>query len=345
MLSHLLPKRSRKNRQAIGLDIGFSSIKMVAVTGGPGAWAVQDSAIVSLERDSENPIPVTAVKKALSDTVGRSGLDFSDLRVSVAGKGVIVRLTEMPRMSPIDLKSSIKYEAEMLLPFSLDDCVFDCPILDPEEKDKAKMKVALAAARKSVVNERLELLKDMALVPKILSIDSIALTNAFESAMPDVKPEETISMVHIGAGRTILNVITAKNLDLTRDIEVGGNNPTLAITRGLSINFREAERRKEEGDPAVIEFVNPMAMVLARELRSTFGYISSKMGKNVKAIYLSGGGGLCARVREILSAELGITIASWNPLRGISVEGGAGREDVVGKESLLAVAAGLAVSE
>jgi type IV pilus assembly protein PilM len=345
MLSYLLPKKNRKVRHAIGLDIGFSSVKMVAVSGNTGAWALYDSAIVSLERDSENPVPATAVKKAVSDTVGRSGLDFSDLRVSVSGKGVIVRLTEMPRMTTTDLKSSIKYEAEMLLPFSLDDCVFDCPILDPEAKENAKMKVALAAARKNVVHERLDLLKDIGLVPKVLSIDSLALTNAFESAMPDIKPDETVSLVHMGASRTILNVVTAKNLDLTRDIEVGGNNATLAIARGLGIDFRQAERRKEEVDPAVSEFMNPTAMVLARELRSTFGYISSKMSKSVSAIYLSGGCALCHKLKETLSAEFGFTVTLWDPLKGISVEGGPGREGTRGKEALLAVAAGLAVCD
>jgi type IV pilus assembly protein PilM len=345
MLSYLLPKKNRRVRRAVGLDIGFSSVKMVAVSGSPGAWAIHESAIIPIERDSENPVPATVVKKAVSDTIARSGLDLSDLRVSVSGKGVIVRLTEMPRMSPNDLKSSIKYEAEMLLPFSLDDCVFDCPILDPEAGDKAKMRVALAAARKSVVGERLDLLKDIGLVPKLLGVDSIAVANAFEYAMPDIKPEDTVSVVHAGAGRTILNVITAKNLDLTRDIEVGGNNATLAIARGLSIGFREAERRKEASDPEVIEFMTPMAMVLARELRSTFGYISSKMGRNVSAIYLSGGCALSHGLRDILSSEFGIPVSVWDPLRGISVEGGAGRQGIKGKEPLLAVAAGLAVSD
>lgn len=345
MLSRLLSKTRRRARHAVGLDIGFTSIKMVAVTGGPGAWALHDSAIVSLERDSDNPIPVTAIKKALSDLVGKAGLDFSDLRVSVAGKGVIVRLTEMPRMNPADLKSSIKYEAEMLLPFSLDDCIFDCPILDPEAKDRPKMKVALAAARKGVVNERLELLKEIGLVPKILGIDSIALVNAFESAMPDIEAQETISLLHIGSARTILNVITARSLDLTRDIEVGGNNATLAIARGLGIPFREAEQRKEAADPSVMEYMSPMAMVLARELRSTFGYVSSKANKTVRAIYLSGGCALCHALKETLAAEFGFTVELWDPLRGISVEGGQERAAVRGREPLLAVATGLAVGD
>ncbi len=345
MLLHLLPKTRRRAGHAVGLDIGFTSIKLVAVSGGPGAWALRDSAVVPLDRDSENPIPVSAVKKAISDAVARPGLDLSNLRVSVSGKGVIVRLTEMPRMSPLDLKSSIKYEAEMLLPFSLDDCVFDCPILDPEAKDRPKMKVALAAARKSVVNERLGLLKEAGLVPRILGIDSIALANAFESAMPDIPPEQTVSLLHIGSARTILNVITAKDLGLTRDIEVGGNNATLAIARGLGIPFKEAEQRKEAADPAVMEYMSPMAMVLARELRSTFGYVSSKAGKTVQAIYLSGGCALCHALKETLAAEFGFTVALWDPLRGISIEGGPEREGVRGREPLLAVATGLAVGD
>jgi type IV pilus assembly protein PilM len=387
-------RKSRVIKRAVGLDIGSHSIKMVAVSGAPGALTLTDCVVSAMEVVSENPLPIATVTRAIADTVGRSGLYLSDLRVSVSGKGAIVRHSEMPRMSPHDLKSSIRYEAEMLLPFSLDDCIFDCQILDLDNKSSARMKVVLAAARKAVVQERLDLVNGIGLAPRIMSIDSIALANAFESAMAGGTPrpaprgelpsaplgsalrrdqdnahrlrrdsapgqappgpaqgtaergsDETVLVVHVGACRTILNVMSAAGLEFTRDIEVGGNNATLAIARGLGIEFQEAERRKQAGDAAAREFIPSMVMVLSRELRSTCSYISSKMNKNVGKIYLSGGGALCRGIRETLATELGIEVSFWNPLRGISPGAETTPGEPGSKEAVLVVAAGLALAD
>jgi type IV pilus assembly protein PilM len=307
----------------------------------------------------------------------------------------------MPRMSPQELKTGIRYEAEILLPFSLDDCIFDCQILDPDDKDSAKMTVVLAAARKAVVQDRLELLKGIGLTPRIISIDSIALANAFEhsemeppeaagadapaSVLPgadfpgehdlqyadddlaahdqagEIAPgrdrygtvpgvtgagsHEMALVVHVGAARTIVNVMSAAGLKFTRDVEVGGNNATLAIARGLGIDFQEAEHRKHEGDAATREFVASKVMILSRELRSTCSYVTSKMNTRVGRIFLSGGGALCRGVRETLSEETGIEVLFWNPLRGIPAAEGVAPEETSGKEAILAVATGLALTD
>jgi type IV pilus assembly protein PilM len=233
------------------------------------------------------------------------------------------------------------------------------------------MKVILAAARKAVVRERLDLINGIGLAPRIMSIDSIALANAFEYAMaglplgggtpppgasgqpqPDMTrgaarsgPDESVLVVHVGAARTILNVMSATGLVFTRDVEVGGNSATLAIARGMGIEFQEAERRKQGGDAAAREFVASMVMILSRELRSTCSYVSSKMNTNVGKIYLSGGGALCQGVRETLASEMGIEVSFWNPLRGIAPGAGVATGEPGSKEALLAVAAGLALTD
>lgn len=388
--------KSRRIKRAVGLDIGSHSIKMVVLSGAPGAITLADCAVSSAEPASENPLPDDVLAQKILDIIERNDLDVSDLRISVSGRGAIVRHVEMPRMSPQELKSGIRYEAEILLPFSLDDCIFDCQILEPDDKDSAKMKVVLAAARKAVVQDRLELLKGIGLTPRIISIDSIALANAFEHAvkgppeaaaagapasdfpgerdlqyadddlaargevegivpgkdqygvnagMTGSGSHETALVVHVGAARTIVNVMSAAGLEFTRDVEVGGNNATLAIARGIGIDFQEAERRKHDGDAATREFVASKVMILSRELRSTCSYVTSKMNTKVGKIFLSGGGALCCGVRETLSAETGIEVLFWNPLRGIPAAAGAAPEETRGREAVLTVATGLALAD
>ena len=344
MAFSLLSRLSSKARQSVGLDIGSYAVKMVAVSGLPGKFTLADSAISVLERDPQSPVPQPTMSKSIADLLGRSGLNLSDLRLSVSGKGVIVREVEMPRMSPEELRSSIKYEAELLLPFSLDDCIFDCHILDPGSEDRVKMKVLLAAARRSVVQNRLELLTDTGISPKVVSIDAIALVNAFWATGRECSPDETISLVNVGAARSTLNIVSGMNLDLTRDIEVGGDRATISIARGMGLDPKEAEKRKRDANPSMKEFVTPMIVALVRELRSTFDYVSSKLNRQVKEIYLSGGSSLLGGLKETLASEFGIEVAHWDPLQGMLLPERGVMHDAGGCEPMLAVAAGLAVS-
>jgi len=312
------------------------------VDGGPNHRSVLNTVLIPLNRTSCGPPSADDIRRSLANAVSGKGMDMSDLRVSVSGKGAIVRHTDMPRMSLDDLKSSIKYEADMLLPFSLEESVFDCHILDPEDRGKARMKVVLAAAGRTIVQERIDMLKGMNLVPRLVSIDSIALANAFGAAAPQ-EGNATVSLLHIGAVRSILNVVSENTLELTRDIDVGGDSATLAIARDTGADFREAERRKEAYDASFKEMVSPMIMILARELKSTFNYFSSKMNKRITHIYLSGGGALWPDLKEAISSALGTPASLWDPLGGI---GGSSKDHAGKSESgvALAVAAGLAVS-
>jgi type IV pilus assembly protein PilM len=149
----------------------------------------------------------------------------------------------------------------------------------------------------------------------------------------------------MGAVRTVLNIMSGQSLELTRDIEVGGNTATLAIARALGVSFAEAEKRKEAGDPSAKELITPLAVVLSRELRSTFSYVSSKMNKNVGKIYLSGGCAMLQGLKEVLSSDFGMEVLLWNPLQGFHPSLRAPADYVQGKEPLLAIAAGLAATD
>lgn len=332
-------------RKSVGLDIGTSGVKMVAVEGVPGRFKLMDCALCPLDRVPGKAVPLESLTEAITKTVNKGGMDLSDLRISVSGKGVIVRHLDMPRMDPEELKMSIKYEAGPLLPFNLDDAITDFHVMDPDAKHEAKMRVLLAAAKKAFVQERVDLLAGINLVPKVISIDAIALANTFEAAVPEIRDDETVSAVNIGAVRSTLNVVSGKSLELTRDIEVGGDRATLGVARGLGIGLEEAEQRKREDDETVKEHILPMSMILARELKSTFDYTASKLRKKVGRIYLGGGGSLTPGLVKALEDEFGIDVLPWNPLLGFAATGPMFMlESSRGRETLLAVAAGLAIS-
>jgi type IV pilus assembly protein PilM len=340
-----LRERAQRSRYLVGLDMGSSAVKMIAASGSDEHLKLEDCAIVNFTgRSSQQPVPAGKRSEALADIISREGLDLSDLRVSLSGKGVIVRHVDMPRMRLEELRLNIKYEAELLLPFSLDEAIYDCHILDPEAKGQAKMKVLLVAARRTVVNENLAILKDLGIIPRVVSVGSVALANAFEALHRDESADKSEAVINIGAARTLLSIISHGELELTREIEVGGDRATVSIARSIGIDFAEAEKKKCEGSAEMKELVAPMLRLLGREMRSTFDYVTSKSHRKISKIHLSGGGALCPGTCETLAAEFGVDVEVWNPLAVFNTEGAKGLHDVRGRETLFSIVTGLVVT-
>ena len=84
-----------------------------------------------------------------------------------------------------DLRKSYIFELDKYFPFDPKSIYTDCSILDPEGKDK-KMLVLLAAVKKEMVDERLKLFKEAGLELNRVTINSIAIANAFNRLGPQV---------------------------------------------------------------------------------------------------------------------------------------------------------------
>ena len=251
-------------------------------------------------------------------------------------------------MSEDELSESIKFEAEQYIPFDIEDVNLDFQILGLAEKENM-MDVIIVAAKKDKINEYVTVAKEAGLSPVIVDVDAFALENMYERNY-EVKPDENIAIVNIGASMININILKGGVSVFTRDSAVGGNLHTEALQKEFTLSYASAEKLKQEGSAEGIS-KDDVASVLASasediisEISRSFDYFRDTTNyENINEILLCGGGALTTGFVNLLSEKSGISIKVSEPLKNINIPDSFDREYLRKVEPIVSVAVGLAL--
>ena len=165
-------KKGRKgNKLSIGLDVGSSSIKLVALIREGGGKRLR------LWRYGIKMVPPEAGKLSESKLAGlikelyeESKVDFKSVVAAIPGTSAVVRYIQMPRMAIDEAREALKYEAGQYIPFKTEEAQMDCHILNGSSTSKSDaMQLMLVATRKKEAESRMQLLHAAGLAPEIPS--------------------------------------------------------------------------------------------------------------------------------------------------------------------------------
>ncbi|NQT23489.1 MAG: type IV pilus assembly protein PilM [Candidatus Omnitrophica bacterium] len=335
----MLNKFRTSQKTCLGVDIGSYSLKVVEASLGQEQINLTKVAIRELPPEyTENNIATI-----FKDLAEEGGFQAHDVRLSLSGPNVTVRFINMPHMSLQDLKNSLKYEADQYIPFNIDEVVTDCCILSKANENEKQMRVLLAAAKKNIVNRRIDLFKGLGYSVRLIDVDGFALFNCF-SRVAESDVEKSISLVNIGHRYT--NVIVARGGSpyFSRDIRMGGEEilKIMADQSGISEKeVKQAMSGQGEKDEKVTEIIKGVLNNLAEEIRLSFGYYENQFGRSVDQIFLSGGWAEEKTIAPHFAETLGITPILWDPLKGATLGDGVDKDRVEPMRASLAVCCGL----
>lgn len=171
----------RAKSTVIGLDVGASSVKLIALahqSATPSLVGISRAEIPTGKPDSKSERTVEAVRTALAE----SGIELSH-RVSVVsaigGARVSIKHVTFPKMGPEELAESLKWEAKKHVPFKSSDFVVDFQLMDNDavSSDDSLMHVLLAAAEQSAIDEHLAVLQAAGIEPAIVDLAPLGLMN------------------------------------------------------------------------------------------------------------------------------------------------------------------------
>src|SRR4029450_2706 len=120
----------------------------------------------------------------------------------------------------------------------INDVSLDFQIINPNV-DAKKMQVLLVAAKKDMVQNHAEIIREAGLTPTIIDVDSFAIQNAIE-ANYEFLPGETVALVNIGAEITNLNIVRDGVPHFTKDLSVGSNSFVEGIQRRHNVSQPDA---------------------------------------------------------------------------------------------------------
>jgi type IV pilus assembly protein PilM len=286
-------------KQCIGLDIGSSCVKAVQLKRKANGWALQAFGMQPL-------VPQTIVdgtimdQGAVSDAIrqlwGRLRLRQKDVAIAIAGHSVIIKKITVPMMRAEELAANIRNEAEHHIPFGRDDVEIDYHVTNPMTPS-GQTELLLVAAKKEVVSDYIQVVKDANLSPNVVDVAAFASQNGFEINYP-LDPRETVVLVNIGAAISNINIVRAGVSLFTRDVTIGGNAFTEEIQKQMGIAADEAEAYKVGGSQTedgvvpqeVLRVMEGVSEVMAGEFqRSLDFFLATTADANVTRIVLAGG--------------------------------------------------------
>jgi len=320
-----------KNKLALGLDIGSSSVKLAQLTEGKRghkllAWG---EAPLPPEAVVDNQLMnSSAIVQAIRELVAQQKVKIKDVAIGVRGHSVIIKRISMPFMSQEDLDESIQWEAEQYIPFDVKDVNIDTQILTPQADAAGQMDVLLVAAKKDMINDFTSVCAEAGLTVTVVDVDAFAAQNAFEANYPQT-PGQPVVLINVGAAVTNINIVHNGMATFTRDITVGGNAFTEEIQKQLNISAEEAEALKVgghgESDAVVPQEVERVIQGVADQMggeiqRSLDFHAATAPDTHITRVYLSGGTARIPALFKVIEQRAGVPVEVMNPFKNIEVD-------------------------
>ncbi|WP_102125163.1 type IV pilus assembly protein PilM [Deinococcus planocerae] len=261
-MSSLLQRLLSPRPAAIGVEIGTSAIKVVALR--PGSPPVLSHAVmvptpIGSMRDGLVVEP-QAVAGELKNLLAEHRITARHAVTAVPNQSVVTRNIMVPRMERKDLQEAIKWEAERYIPYPIDEVSLDFDLLDdpatvPED---GQMEVVIAAAPSEAVTRQVEVLRLAGLEPTVVDLKSFAALRALRATLlgEPLAAENTASgtvvgggndvalVLEIGASSSVINLVRGERVLMARNIGVSADDFTTALQKAFDLDFGAAEEVK-----------------------------------------------------------------------------------------------------
>jgi type IV pilus assembly protein PilM len=301
-----------KQKSIVGVDIGTSYIKLAQIT--HGEKNVLDTyGIVNIggkigTETTEISIHDTAA--LLANLLEQARVSTKRCVASLPNSSVFTSVIDMPTMTKAQLDSAMQYEAKKYVPLPFAEVNLSWSVIS-QDPDTQSLKVLLIAVPKQVKDNYIRLFELAGLQLEILEIEALAL---IRSLIMDVSKNSVI--IDIGAKATGLNIIKNGLLQLTRNMNIGGDTITDHIAQSLNVTPVRAEQFKKDFGVSQTDFlpeaVKPVLTTIKNEVKQLLGIYQSH---NVRLdnIVMVGGGSQLPGITDSFK-DLGLPVTLGNPL-------------------------------
>jgi type IV pilus assembly protein PilM len=293
---------------AWGIDIGQSALKAVKLQYVESTGQVMAAAFDYIQYPKiltqPDAVPEEIIHDAMKTFLSRNNLQGEMVAMSVPGQTSLTRFIQLPPVEAKKVHQIVQYEARQQIPFALEDVVWDYQrlgggieeggfLLDAEVGLFAMKRDALSQAMRPYVQHKVEL--------ELIQIAPLALYNVLcydelgqRPGMPEADHDFVITL-DMGCDNTTLMVSNGKKI-WVRNVPIGGNHFTRALTKEMKLSFAKAEllkcnATKSEDPRAVFQALRPVFNDFVSEIQRSIGFFSSvnRQAKIAKVIGLGNG--------------------------------------------------------
>lgn len=312
-----------ETRNVWGIDIGQAGLKALRLRYADAAKQVIATAFdfvphpKILSQPDANPDELIA--QALDTFLSRNDVSKDAVAISVPGQTALARFIQLPPVEASKVVEIVKYEAKQQIPFALEDVIWDFQPLGGGMEESGFMldaEVGLFAMKRDQVQHHLAPYLKKKVEIELIQIAPLALYNYLchdqlgqQLGGEQVEEDEYNIVLDMGADNTTLLVSNGKKIWI-RNVPLGGNHFTRALTKELKLTFAKAEHLKcnatKAPDPkAIFQALRPVFNDYASEIQRSIGYFSSvNREAKIKRILGLGNGFKLAGLQKFLQQNL-----------------------------------------
>ncbi|WP_165224477.1 type IV pilus assembly protein PilM [Aquisphaera insulae] len=266
------------------IDIGQAALKALKLVPGPNPDEVVAEAFDFIEYpkilSQPDADPEELVREALATFTDRNDVKGSKVAIAVPGQAGLVKFIKLPPVEKKRIPDIVKFEARQQIPFALDEVVWAYQQIGGDEEEAGDeeftmAEVGLFAMKRDQINRAILPLTVAGIEVDIVQMSPIALYNyiCFDQ-LKGSGNKDSVVVLDIGADNTDL-IITDGTRIWQRNVPIGGNHFTRALTKELKLTFAKAEHLKRNATKAP----DPRAIFTA--MRGVFNDFTSEVNRSI----------------------------------------------------------------
>ncbi|MBW3541052.1 MAG: type IV pilus assembly protein PilM [Planctomycetes bacterium] len=328
-----------ENRGVWGIDIGQAGLKALRLR-----YAEAANQVIAVAFDyvphpkilsQPDAIPEELIPQALETFLSRNDVSGDAIAISVPGQTALARFIQLPPVESSKVSEIVKYEARQQIPFALEDVIWDYQTLGGGTEESGfllEAEVGLFAMKREQVLQHLKPFTDKKLEIDLIQIAPLALYNVLSYDQLGIRPgaeegaqppaDEYYIFLDMGADNTTLLVSNGKKIWI-RNVPIGGNHFTRALTKEMKLTFAKAEHLKcnatKSPDPrAVFQALRPVFNDYVSEIQRSIGYFSSvNRNAKIKKVVGIGNGFKLAGLQKFLQQNLQYEVERLDEFKGL----------------------------
>src|SRR5262245_25168858 len=283
-----------ETRGVWGIDIGLAGLKAIRLVYAEAAKQVLATAFdyvphpKILSQPDANPDELIGL--ALDTFLSRNSLLGDGVAIGVPGQTALARFIQLPPVEASKVGEIVKYEARQQIPFALEEVIWDYQPLGGGVEESGFMldaEVGLFAMKRDQVQQHLAPFVNRKVEVDLIQIAPLALYNFLchdqfghvPGGGAPTEQEDYTLLLDMGADNTTLLVSNGKKI-WNRNVNLGGNHFTRALTKEMKLTFAKAEHLKcnatKAPDPkAVFQALRPVFNDYVTEIQRSIGFFSS----------------------------------------------------------------------
>lgn len=314
----------------VGVDVGSAMLRAVEVDD-------PTKPTPTVLRAHQLPLPEGSVKRGevlevntvasvLKRLWAAGGFRSKHVALGIGGQSVIVRDLAVPRMPPAQIKESLPFQVQDLLPVPVSEAVLDYyPISEGENETGRIINGLLVAAFKQAVTANVSAFSAAGLTPVAMDLTPFAITRLHAHVAP---ASGYAIHLNIGANATSMVIALDGTPHFVRIVPMGGDDATRMIMSRLSAPRERAEAWKREvglvsAGPTeesrrAAEVVHEATSELLTAVRNTLAYFAStRPGIVFEHISVTGGAARMAGFPTALADSTRVPVVAVDPMNAV----------------------------